>query len=116
MSNQTYMSQRQKLASKQVVAKMRRGEWPPVGYQWAALAALPSEVLDQFFRGPVWLALSEGLSQISDHETDRLVNVADLNVARESRGILWLAKDLQKLPDEMSVIKDAEKELVNVAQ
>lgn len=34
----------------------------------------------------------------------------------ESRGILWIAKDLLKLPEEMAVVKAAEKELANVAQ
>lgn len=116
MNNQTYTSQRQKLATQQVVKLLRAGKWPPAGYPWAAVAAIPSEELDQFFRGPIWAALSAGLSQISDNELHSVMTSREIEQVCESRGILWIAKDLLKLPEEMAVVKAAEKELANVAQ
>ena len=43
MSNQTYLSQRQNLAVKQVSKLIKADKWPPAGYPWAQLAALPPE-------------------------------------------------------------------------
>jgi len=107
MNNQTSTSPKQKSRiSPKALELARVGQWPPEGHPWRALGLLAPEVVQAFFRGEVWAALSEGLSQQYDDAVYKALHAKDLSIRDEARGVALHSEDMLKLESAMKAVHE----------
>lgn len=80
------------------IAEMyRKGEWPPEGHPWRALAQLPPEQAEGLFRSPGWAALLEGLRLLASNSVSAAMSASSLSERDEARGVYNMVEDLLQL-------------------
>jgi hypothetical protein len=109
MTNQTSSSQK-RTQRKQANLKIRemaaKGEWPPVGHPWRALALLPKEEQALLFQGQGWRAVAEGLGLLRDQAINLCSNTGKPSPLRdEACGIIHLVDVLVHLEAEVAAFR-----------
>lgn len=113
MNNPIYSSQRQKLAKEKMRQLYKEGKWPPVGHPLRALALLEPKVVEDFFRGAVWSALSQGLERLKDNAMHVVLRDPNSGMRDEARGIVNTCEDIVEWADDVRAFHDAIKEEPN---
>jgi hypothetical protein len=106
MTNPTSTSQKRKQANHKIREMAAKGEWPPVGHPWRALATLPRQEQEHLFHSLGWEALLVGLARLRDTAIATVSNTSKPQPLRdEACGIIGVVDILTKLEDEMAAFQ-----------
>lgn len=108
MSNPNSMSPRQmqvEAANKRLKEQHHKGEHPPVGNPWRALAYLNHREVLQWFLSPEWAAFKAGVQLEAECAKDVALDVTrDQSVRDEACGVVRACNSIIRLEDDLAAL------------